>query len=54
MAEPNFATLDEAATTTHEIFMSYVRAGFERSEALELVKQMVPRWVPPEEKREDK
>jgi hypothetical protein len=31
-------TLDEAAVGIHELFMAYVRAGFTRSEALELVK----------------
>ena len=31
-------TLDDGAVATHEIFASYVRAGFSRKEALELVK----------------
>lgn len=30
-------TLDDAAVATHEMFQSYMRAGFTRQEALQLV-----------------
>ena len=31
-------TIDTATAAIHEMFLSYIRAGFKRSEALELVK----------------
>lgn len=31
-------SMDEGAIALHEVFMSFVRAGFDRCEALELVK----------------
>lgn len=31
-----FGDMDEAAIATHEIFRSYVRAGFTRNEALQI------------------
>jgi hypothetical protein len=34
---PLVSTMDEAAAATHEMFMSYVRAGFTRAEALAIV-----------------
>ena len=33
-----FGNLDETAVSVHEMFQSYLRAGFRRSEALELMK----------------
>ncbi len=36
--DENHATLDIATVALHEMFLSYMRAGFKRSEALELVK----------------
>lgn len=33
----NGATLDESAIATHEMFDSYVRAGFTREEAMQIV-----------------
>jgi hypothetical protein len=35
------ASLDEAAIAVHEVFLSYMRAGFTRKEALELVMQQL-------------
>jgi hypothetical protein len=36
-----FGEIDTSATVLHEMFQSYLRAGFNRYEALELVKIMV-------------
>lgn len=44
MSTPDSAplnTIDEAAIATHEVFSAYVRAGFTREEALELVAQTI-------------
>lgn len=35
---PENGTIDDGTTAIHELFLSYIRAGFKRSEALELVK----------------
>ncbi len=34
-------TIDEGTAGIHELFLSYIRAGFKRSEALELIKQHI-------------
>jgi hypothetical protein len=47
-------SMGEAANSLHELFVEYQRAGFRRSEALELVKEhvrvaaMMPPSAPPE------
>ncbi len=38
MTMPDPGSLDAAAVAMHEMFMSYIRAGFNKREALELVK----------------
>lgn len=35
-------TLDETAISLHELFSSFVKAGFTREESLELCKAMLP------------
>jgi hypothetical protein len=40
MKDP-FSDLDVAAFSQHELFESYIRAGFARHEALELIKTFV-------------
>ena len=36
--EDDHDTIDVATSALHEMFLSYMRAGFKRSEALQLVK----------------
>lgn len=40
MTDP-FGDFDEMAVTQHEMFESYIRAGFSKPEALELVKNIM-------------
>ena len=40
-----FNELDVGAVGAHELFMSYVRAGFTRAEALEIVKTIMIEFV---------
>lgn len=40
-----FSDLDGASITLHEMFSSYVRAGFTRQEALELTKVTIAEQV---------
>jgi hypothetical protein len=37
----SYLTISESAVAQHEILMSYVKAGFTRSEALELLKTLI-------------
>lgn len=39
--------LAEGATSTHEMFMAYVTAGFTRAEALQIVIAIVTSFIPP-------
>jgi len=34
-------TINAAAAAVHEMFLAYIRAGFKRSEALDLVKEHI-------------
>jgi hypothetical protein len=45
MQEPLKATLMVAATGLHELYLSYLKAGFSRSEAFELVKVVLAEQV---------
>ncbi len=46
-------SLDTAAAAIHEMFLSYMRAGFMRSEALALVKIHLAAVVPGGEAHDD-
>lgn len=41
MRAPQINTLDESAAALHEMYLSYMRAGFTRDQAMQLVLQVV-------------
>ncbi len=46
-------TLDEGAVVVHEFFLAYIKAGFKRSEALDLIKVHLAKIIDPEPKGDD-